>query len=208
MLGLKKEEEAVFKRLDTPQKIQDFLLTIPTNYEKRRRTFYSPRRMLREKKAHCLEGAVFAAAAFLFHGHEPLLLDLTPLPGDEAHVVALFKQRGRWGAISKTSHAGLRYRDPVYKTPRELALSYFHEYFLHGSGKKTLRSWGGPFNLKKFGTKWVTDEKNLWYIDHALDHIPHHPFLPPGQERHLRPADPIERRAAKLSEWKKSDRHT
>ena len=121
MFGLSKKELVVFKKLNTPIKIQNFLDKIPMNWEKRGETYMSPRRALRAQNMHCLEGAVFAATALWLQGEKPLLLDLKA-NGDDDHVVALYKRNGYWGAISKTNHAALRFRDPVYKTIRELAL--------------------------------------------------------------------------------------
>ena len=105
--------------------------------------------VLRAGKAHCMEGALLAAAILEFHGHKPLLLDLRSTSEDLDHVVALFKQNGYWGAISKTNHVVLRYREPIYGSVRELAMSYFHEYFLD-NGKKTLREYSVPVDLGKF----------------------------------------------------------
>ena len=148
-----RKEFEIFKKLDTPVKIQDFLDAIRINFEVKRETCRSPLMVLRHKEAHCMEGAMLAAACFWYNGQRPLLLDLktmvrprSPQEKDDDHVVALFKENGRWGAVSKTNHAGLRYRDPVYKTVRELALSYFHEYFLD-NGVKTMRSYSAPFSL-------------------------------------------------------------
>src|SRR3989338_1674505 len=117
----------LLRSLRTPAKIQDFLDTIPMNF---RDTCYSPRTVLRERKAHCMEGAMLAAVALRFAGYPPLVLDLKSVPHDDDHVVAVFQKSDCWGAISKTNHGVLRYREPIYKTVRELALSYFHEYFL------------------------------------------------------------------------------
>jgi len=140
----------LFKRLNSPKKIQDFLAhKIRHNPAKDQVECRSPRMVLRTGKAHCMEGALLAAAILEFHGYKPLLLDLRSADDDLDHVVALFKQFGSWGAISKTNHAVLRYREPVYKTVRELALSYFHEYFLD-SGKKTLREYSTPVDLRFF----------------------------------------------------------
>src|SRR3989338_6552129 len=127
MFGLSKKELAIFKKLNTPIKIQDFLDKIPMNWEKKGETYFSPRRALEARKMHCLEGAIFAATALWLQGEKPLLLDLKA-KGDDDHVVALYRRNGYWGAISKTNHAALRFRDPVFKTLRELAVSYFHEY--------------------------------------------------------------------------------
>jgi len=193
-------EFKTFRRLNTPQKIQDFLNSIPINFEEKGETLMSPRRVLREKKAHCMEGALLAAAALWMNGEKPLLLDIKTTKDDMEHVVALFKKFGRWGAISKTNHVVLRYREPVYKSVRELALSYFHEYFLD-SGKKTMRSFSGPFDLRRFGKEWLTSEKNLWYISKALDKSPHEKILTPVMAKKLRKADLIEAKAGKLKEW-------
>jgi hypothetical protein len=142
--SLSKEETLLFKKLKTPGTIQDYLDSLPSNFERRGETSRSPRLVLAHKEAHCFEGALFAAAVLWYHGKKPLLLDLKTGRGDFDHVVTLFKTNGYWGAISKTNHAVLRFRDPLYKTIRELALSYAHEYFLD-NGKKTLLSYSRPF---------------------------------------------------------------
>jgi hypothetical protein len=198
-------EFTVFKRLTTPQKIQDFLDAFPFNFEEHGDTMRSPRATLGGKTAHCLEGALLAAAALWYHGHPPLLLDLETTPGekDQSHVVALFKKDGRWGAISKTNHAVLRYRDPVFTTVRELALSYFNEYFLD-SGVKTLRKFSRPFDLSRLSSKWLTCEKPLWHIERALVRTRHEQIAPQRALRALRPADAIEIKAGKIVAYKKS----
>jgi hypothetical protein len=194
-------ELAVFKRLDSPQKIQDYLNKLPINFEKEGETCHSPRSVIREKTAHCAEGAIFAAVALWYHGQKPLLLDLKTTPNDDEHVVALFQSRRYWGAISKTNHAVLRYREPIYKTVRELALSYFHEYF-KDSGQKTLRSYSDPFDLSKIKDKsWLTTEEGMWDIVEQLDHSKHHPFLDKWQEKNLRKADRVEIEAGRLVEF-------
>src|ERR1035437_2885336 len=141
-----KSEIKLFRRLNTPAKLQDYLNKIPFNFEEKRDTCMSPREVLKNKKANCLEGAMFAAAVLEFHGGKPTLVDLRSVkkPYDDDHVVVVFKQFGCFGAISKTNHAVLRYREPIYKTLRELALSYFHEYFLNKNGQKTLREYSEP----------------------------------------------------------------
>src|SRR3989338_9515056 len=110
-------ERRIFVRLNSPRKIQDYLDTLSINFETAGETYMSPRRVIREKTAHCFEGALFACAAFAYHGHKPLLLDLVTIDRDEDHVVAIFKSPptggGLWGAISKTNHPILRYGDPV-----------------------------------------------------------------------------------------------
>lgn len=198
--NLTKKERDTFERLSAPAKIQDFLNSIKINFEPNGDTCMSPRQILVAKEAHCLEGALFAAAVLWYHGRPPLLLDLKASKDDFDHVVAVFKENDCWGAISKTNHAVLRYREPIYKTIRELALSYFHEYF-NDKGIKTLRSFSKPFNLKKFGTKWVTDNNNLWDIGGALDDSPHSPLLTRKQARNLRSADRLEIKAGKLTDF-------
>ena len=201
--GLSKTEFAILKKLSTPQKIQDFLETLPFNFEEDGDTYMSPRRVLREKKAHCIEGAMLAALALWIHGEKPLILDLKAHTSDVDHVVTLFKQNGYWGAISKTNHGVLRFRDPIYKTVRELALSYFHEYFLNTTGKKTLQGYSRPLNLKRFGTEWITTEEDLWIIADALDDTVHFPFIPQKNKALIRKATKVEREAGNITEWKK-----
>src|SRR3989344_8107116 len=132
-----KGEIELFRKLDSPQKIQDYLNSIPFNFQVKKVTFMSPRLVLKNKKAHCVEGAMLASAILEFHGWKPLILDLrsTEKPYDYDHVVSVFKLNGCFGAISKTNHAVLRFREPVYKSVRELAMSYFHEYFLDNGRK-------------------------------------------------------------------------
>lgn len=201
MLGLTKAELAILRPLKTPAKIQDWLDALPINFEDAGETYYSPRQVLREGKAHCLEGALLAAAALWLHGEEPLLLDLKTTNADLDHVLALYRRRNLWGAISKTNHATLRFRDPIYRTPRELALSYFHEYFLNDTGVKTLRRYSQVFKLKKFGESWVTAEEKLDEIVNALDFSRHFPLFPQAQLKLIRPASRLERRAGELVDF-------
>ena len=194
---LRVDERRIFRFLDTPVKIQDFLGSIPMNFSD---TCYSPRMVLQRRKAQCLEGAMLAAAALRYHGHPPLVLDLATARGDDDHVVALYRHKGFWGAISKTNHAVLRYRDPIYKTMRELALSYFHEYFLD-DGRKTLRSYA-VVDLSRFDNRgWMTAEGEVGYIERYLFRVRHTLLLTKTQSRALRRADPIERKAGKVREW-------
>jgi hypothetical protein len=144
-----KTEKSLFKKLNTPTKIQDFLaFEIRHNPASDGVECRSPREVLKFGKAHCMEGALLGAAVLEFHGQKPLLMDLRSTVEDLDHVVALFRQGQFWGAISKTNHVGLRYREPVYKSVRELAMSYFHEYFLD-NGKKTLREYSVPFDANE-----------------------------------------------------------
>ena len=163
----------------------------------------SPLKAIEAGEASCMEGALIAAAALAYHGAPALLLDLKVAPDnirDTDHVVTLFKWQGCYGAISKTSHAVLRYREPAYKTLRELVMSYFHEYFLD-DGIKALRSHSKPFDvIKAFGTTWIESDDDLYEIACALDDSPHADVLPKGLVRRLRKADAIEIEAGRLKE--------
>lgn len=204
MFGLDSGELRILRRLSTPQKVQDFLNSLPFNFEKEGETYNSPRVVLREGRAHCFEGALLAAAAFWVNGEKPFILDLktSGLP-DSDHVVALYRKFGCWGAVSKTNHAVLRYREPVYRSVRELTMSYFHEYFLN-NGQKTLRSFSKPMDLRKFLKRgWLTSEEKLDYLVEALDASPHSEILTPVMVRNLRKADKVEIKAGKIIEWDK-----
>jgi len=195
-----KEFKKAFRGLTSPAKVQDFLDGLRFNFERKGETCRSPLMVLKNGEAHCMEGSMLAAAIFWYHGHQPLLLDLRTVPADKDHVVVLFKKGGYWGAVSKTNHAVLRYRDPVFRTVRELAMSYFNEYFLD-NGMKTLRSFSRPFSLLRYGEDWLASERDLWEIPADLDASPHASALPQSA-RPLRLADKIEIRTGKITEWK------
>jgi len=208
MFGLTPNELRILKRLDTPIKIQNALDAFTYNFEPEGDTCLSPRRVLEEKRAHCIEGAMLAALALRLQGERPLLLDLTSAPHDFDHVVALYQRHGSWCAISKTNHAVLRFRDPVYRTIRELALSYFHEY-TDDDGRKTLRSYSRPMNLARFDhLDWPTNKNNLWDIAEALNDVPHYSLVTKKQISALRNADATERRAGDIVQWKKPRKTT
>ena len=198
-LGLTRAEFATLARLSTPHKIQDFVAAIPLNFERGGQTCLPVREVLRQRRAHCIEGAMLAALALWVHGEPPLLLDLKA-EKDYDHVVALFRRNGHWGAISKTNPPVLRYRDPVYRTLRELALSYFHEY-ANKRHQKTLRSWAGPFDLRRVDPAlWITGEQSCWEVGYRLDALRHWPLVSARQVKLLRLRDAVERVAAKLRE--------
>lgn len=199
---LTKEEEKILRKLNTPKKIQDFLNRLKINFEDKGETCMSPRRVLIEKKAHCIEGALLAYLCLKLAGKKAWLVDLKTTREDFEHVICVFKEQGKYGAITKTNHYCLRYREPVYKNIRELVMSYFHEYF-DDKGKKTLRKYSVPVTLSRFGWKWVTEEKELWKIHDWLDKIKHFPILTRKQIRGLRKADKIEIKVGKIVEWKK-----
>ncbi len=191
------EERTILKKLSTPIKIQDFLDTLEIGG-----AFYtSALRTLHARKARCFEGALLAAFILSFHGEKPLLLDLKAASPDFDHVVALYRKNGYWGAVSKTNYVSLRFRDPVYKTIRELALSYFHEYFVNKTGKKTLRSYSKPFNLNKQKIDWIASEKKLDDLAIVLDESPHFPLFPKKNLKYIRKADKMERKAGEIVEW-------
>jgi len=193
-----KEEINLYKRLNSPKKIQDFLNSLKINFEEEGDTCMSPRMVLKKGKAHCIEAALLAAVALRFNGDKPLIVDLEANKKDFDHVVAVFKRNGHWGAISKTNHAVLRYREPVYKNIRELVVSFFHEYFLD-NGKKTLRRYSMPVDLSIFDDRgWMFAEKDVWYIPKYLTKIKHWDILNRKQILGLRRADKIEIEAGKL----------
>jgi hypothetical protein len=191
----------VLRRLKSPARIQDFLDSIPVNMERGGETCTSPLVTLERNRAHCLEGALVAALALWMQGEPPLLMDLKTTDDDVDHVVTLFRKHGCWGAITKTNHAVLRYREPIYRTVRELAASYFHEYFLSSTGKKTLRSYSEPFDLRRWPHDWIDTREPLWALERAIDRSPHQRLLTQRQIAGLRRADKIEIKAGKLREW-------
>lgn len=206
MFGLTTEELRLLRRLNSPRKVQDFLNTLEQNHEPEGDTCLSPRRVIREKRAHCIEGAMLAALAFRLQGQKPLILDLESAFHDVDHVVALFKQHGCWGAVSKTNHAVLRYREPVYRTIRELVLSYFHEYF-DKNGFKTLRRYSLPVDLSRFDKQgWMTSEGDVWFVAQYLVDVSHEALLTRSQIATLRRADSIEIKIGEIVEWKNGRR--
>lgn len=203
MSGLTPDELKTLRALNSSRKVQDFLETIPTNFEPDGDTCLSPRRVLRERRAHCIEAAMLAALAFRLQGKPPLVLDLTSAPHDFDHVIAPFQVNGFWGAVSKSNHAVLRYRDPVYASVRELVMSYFHEY-TDDAGKKTLRSYSKPIDLSRFDAdNWMTNEDDVWSVAEYLADVPHVKLLTPAQVSSLRRADAIEQEIGKITIWKK-----
>ncbi len=200
MLEFSKKEIALIKKLNTPTKVQDFLNSLAFNFEEKGETLKSPILTLRVRRAHCMEGAILGAYILSTHGYKPLILHLKTIKGDFDHIVALFQEDGFWGALSKTNHAVLRYREPIYKNVRELVMSYFHEYFLE-NGAKTLREFSRPLNLNIFEKGWERMEGDLWGIDQELDKIKHYKIAPDKILKKLRKADKIEIEAGKIEEY-------
>ena len=200
-LSLGSREFAQLERLSTPQKIQSFINAIPANHEQGGETILSVREVLRQRRAHCIEGAFVAACALWVHGKPPLVMHLDCAASDYPHVVALFRQGGAWGAISKTNGAVLRFRDAVYRSLRELAMSYFHEYS-DRRGRKTLRSHSAAFDLRKIDPAlWVTRESACGEANERLAALRHYPLISARQERLLSRRDAFEREAAKVVEY-------
>src|SRR3989338_2389228 len=201
ILSFSKKEIILLQKLNTPAKVQNFLNKIPFNFEERGERLKSPILTLKTRRAHCFEGALLGAYILSLCGFPPLVLHLKTTKEDYDHVLAPFKINGLWGALSKTNHTVLRYRDAIYKNIRELVLSYFHEYFLN-DGEKTLRQYSRPLNLNTLGKNWIVQKGDLWYIDKKLDEIKHYNILPKMRIKKLRKADKIEIRAGEIVEYK------
>lgn len=188
----------------TPAAVQNLLNTLRMRTPGTEPIVRSPEAALTAGEASCMEGALIAVAALYAQATPVWLLDLKvdTRANDVDHVVALFKQDGLYGAISKTNHGVLRYREPVYKTVREIVMSYFHEYFIE-DGTKTLRSFSKPYDVvQKHGTTWMHSSEDLYEIAYTLDHSPHTNIAPAAVFKKLRKADPIEIQAGSLKEWK------
>jgi len=168
-----KEEVKFLKTLKSPDRIQAFLdeIAYNPNYECR-----SPRWVLKKRSAHCFEGALFAAAALEVIGYQPLIVDMRAV-NDDDHVIAIFRENGHWGAVAKSNFTSLRYREPVYRSIRELVMSYF-DFFFNVNGDKTLRSYYLPFNLTNFNTRnWQTTDEDLEYIGDKIESLHHFPVV-------------------------------
>ena len=200
MLGLTRPEFALLRRLDTPQKIQQFVFGLKQNFEPGGDTCNAVRTVLRQRRAHCIEGAMVAACALWIHGEPPLLLDLQAVQ-DFDHVVTLYRRRGCWGAISKTNGIGLRGRDPVYRSLRELAMSYFHEY-TNKRHRKSLRTYSRPFDLRRMDPAiWVTAKDGAWDLIDALEAARHTKLVTGRQARQVRRADRFETTLGNLLQY-------
>jgi hypothetical protein len=179
-----KDETAFFKTLTDPEKIQNFLDSIDYNPAY---VCNSPRWVIRRRSAHCFEGALFAAAALQFIGYTPLIVDMKAF-NDDDHVIAVFKERNHWGAVAKSNFTTLRFREPVYRSLRELVMSYFDFYF-NISGDKSLRSFSRPLNLTLFNkSDWETTDDDLEYIGDKLEEIRHYPVVDSEMIRNLHKA--------------------
>ena len=183
--GFTSQELGILRRLKDPYLIQRFLYDLPYHHAA---TAWSLRRVLREQTAHCFEGAIFAAAALRANGYPPLIMDFEATR-DTDHVLAIYQLDGCWGAIAKSNFSGLRYREPVYRSLRELAMSYFEDYF-NLLGERSLRRYSAQVNLKRFDHfNWMTTEKPIWFIAEYLTKIHHFPLLTNAQIKRLHRVD-------------------
>ncbi len=195
-------ELRLFKKLNTYGKIQDYLFALPQNHEEDGDTCMSVRSTIAAGRAHCIEAAVLAAAALWYHGQRPLLLDFRA-HNDFDHVMTLFQENGAWGAISKSNHAPLRYRDPVYPDVRTLAYSYVHEYW-NTKGQKTLREYSAPIDLSTIDPAlWLTNTDHCWELVGVINARKHYRLLTPAQAKLLRPIDTFERKLISLVQFSK-----
>jgi hypothetical protein len=160
------EENQIMAGLDRPARIQAFLNTIPYSEDH----FYRcPLRVLRDRKAHCFDGALFAAMALRRLGYPPLILEFIPNERDDDHILAIFKKRDHWGAVAQSNFTGLRYRDPVFRSLRELVMSYWGDHF-NRAGEMTLRGYRGPINLETFDRlDWMASDAGLEALADGMD---------------------------------------
>lgn len=189
MLRFEAPERKIFRRLTSPAAIQRFLDDeVGYNLEPGGDTCYSPRTVLRKRVAHCMEGAMVAAVALRLLGHPPLLVDLEAVR-DSDHVLAVYRAGGYWGAVAKSDYSGLRSREPVYKTIRELVMTYFEHYY-NPAGEKTLRAYSRPVNLRRFDShEWMTSEQDVWAVPNYLCDIQHTPLVNRAMLRRVAPMD-------------------
>jgi hypothetical protein len=184
-LGFTPKELRKLRSLKDPHGIQRFLDDMPYHLAD---TAWSPRLVLREQTSHCLEGAIFGAAALRANGYPPLILDFEA-DHDTDHVVAVYKVDDHWGALAKSNYVGCRFREPVYRSLRELAMSYFNLYF-NLRRERTLRTFSRPVNLARFDRQqWMTTDKPIWFIVYYLFDIPHFKLLKPGMAKRLHCVD-------------------
>ena len=202
--GFTRSELRRLRALKTPAGVQRSLDDLSYNLSF---TARSPQKVLRDRTASCLEGGIFAAAALRVLGFPPLIFDLEA-EQDTDHVIAIFKLRGHWGAVAKSNFTGCRYREPVYRSLRELAMSYFNIYF-NLRGERTLRRYSRPVNLARFDRlNWMTTEKPIWFIAEHLCEIPHIPLLTRAMEKCLTRVDRRTFRGEMVGHKRQPARHT
>jgi hypothetical protein len=183
---LHKKELKVFSQLTSPVKIQNFLDSLPYSDEHRYRC---PRNVLLDNKAHCYDGAVFAVAALQMIGYPPFLVEMLPNDRDDDHILAVFRQGKCWGAVAKSNFVGLRYREPVYRSLRELIMSYFESYF-NIAGERTLFGYTAPLNLNRFYKfDWLIHDRAMDVIGDALNGVRKYRIMTPAMTRKLTRVD-------------------
>lgn len=183
---LNESERQVLDRLTSPIKIQHFLDDLTYSAD----DFYRcPLRVFRDCLAHCFDGALFAAAALRRLDHPSLILDMLPNDRDDDHLLALYQYKGHWGAVSKSNFVGLRFREPIYRTLRELVMTYFEQYY-NVDGEKTLRGYTIPLNLRPFDKwNWMVQDDPLERIAERLDGLRKMNLLLPGMSENLSKID-------------------
>ncbi|MGI9176760.1 MAG: hypothetical protein ACR2IT_02765 [Pirellulales bacterium] len=193
-LGLPRPMANTLAGLRTPERIQDFVNRLGWNQEADGPTARSVAESLRHGEAQCVEAAFIAACALWLAGESPLVMDMGAARGDVDHVVVLFRRRGHWGAISKSNSPFLRYRDPIHRSLRELAISFFPQYVKRR--RKTLRTYSVSIDLRRFDPAlWVTHTGFCHAVIDSFTAARHFPILPSGPPTPLRPIDPIEARS-------------
>jgi len=199
-LGLTRAERAELSMPSKPRALQAYIDALPVNFEPDGDTCFTVRQVLRHRRAHCIEGALVAACSLWLQGEPPLVMDFRA-HRDYDHVVALYRRGGYWGAISKSNHLALRGRDPVFRTLRELALSYFHEYH-NEKGERSLREYSRAFDLRTLAPEhWATGEEGAWEAERRIDLTRHYRLFPASQSRHLSPIDAMEWQAKALLQY-------
>jgi succinate dehydrogenase flavin-adding protein (antitoxin of CptAB toxin-antitoxin module) len=183
-----KREAAVFAKQSTPMRIQEWLDATPYSLDP---IYRSPRRVMKDRRAHCVDGGLFAAAALRRLQFPPLVVWITA-ENDDGHLLAVFKERGLWGAVAKSNYPGMRYREPVYRGMRELVMSYFNEYF-NTLGQRTMRGFSGPMDLRNHDRlRWMTQEDGLeQLLDVELERLPVEPVIPRGAKKWMTHVDSI-----------------
>jgi hypothetical protein len=179
------EEFEILRSLDTPESVQAFLDDIPYNTES---TCRSPRRVIADKKANCMEGAFFAAACLDLYGYNPSVVYMIAFR-DDGHAITMFRRNGRYGSVEKSNYTGLRYRSPVHKTVRQVVLTYFDQHF-NTQKELTLRKYTQPLYLREYlFPHWKIREDDLFDLSDYFDKLRTYTLVTPSMEESLRLVD-------------------
>jgi hypothetical protein len=185
-IAFTKKEMALLKSFKTPFAIQNYVDSIPYSTDN---IYRCPRTAMADRKAHCFDGAVLAAAALRVAGYPPLILEMIPNGRDDDHIIALFRENGHWGAVAKSNFVGLRFREPIYRTLRELVMSYFEGYY-NVNGEKTLRGYTASLSLKMFDSlHWTTDDTTMDRIATKLEKLRRFQLITGKMANALNPVD-------------------